>query len=62
MRHEGVTLRFEGLQLVEKAETFIYRFECEGEQFFVETVAEPTARELLGAALSAWREGSGEGG
>lgn len=62
MRHEGVTLRFEGLQLVEEAETFIYRFECGGKQFFVETVAEPSARELLGAALSAWREENGEGG
>lgn len=50
------TVEFHNLRLVESAETNVYSATVNGTELFWETVVEPSARELLDAALTAYRE------
>lgn len=51
------TIEFEDITLVDAGQTFVYHTVVEGAELFFETVAEPSSRELLDAALKAWKCG-----
>lgn len=44
-------IEFVDIRLVEESDTFIYACEVEGVTLYVETVADPSARELVDALL-----------